>query len=211
MGSFVIGIAGCSGSGKTTLARVLSSALPAPSTVLPLDSYYLDLSHLSLAERALTNFDHPDALDWPLLLRHVERLRAGRPVQVPTYNFATHARTGDYQTVEPAPFVIVEGILTFHDPALRTLMDLRVFVDAPDTECFARRLHRDQRDRGRTRESVENQYATTVRPMAEKFVIPTQRWAHIVVSGASAITDAVDEVLRRLQSDGKASAASPNL
>jgi uridine kinase len=171
----------------------------------------LDLSHLPPAERAVANFDHPDALDWSLLKNHIHALRAGQPIQVPIYDFSTHSRTGAHVELNPGPYVIVEGILALHDAMVRELLDLSVFVETPDGECFSRRIRRDQHERGRTRESVEYQYEATVRPMAEQYVLPTKRWADVVVSGLMPITEAVEALLEKIQSAGKASAASPNL
>jgi uridine kinase len=178
----VIGIAGGSGSGKTTVVRRLMASLGDDQvTVLEHDRYYRDRSDLRLEERAALNYDHPDSLETDLLVRHVRALRAGEVVQVPQYDFARHNRLDACDPVQPRAAIIVEGILIFADAALRALMDVKVFVDADDDTRFIRRLQRDISDRGRTVQSVIDQYLGTVKPMHLEFVEPSKRYADIIV------------------------------
>lgn len=181
----VIGVAGGTGSGKTTLARALVDRLGEDRAVrLPHDAYYRDLGHLSPADRAQTNFDHPDALETELLVAHLDALKAGRAVEVPVYDFHTHTRQlGVSVRVAPRPAVIVEGILALCDAHLRARMDLKVFVDADADIRFIRRMERDMQTRGRSLSSVIHQYMETARPMHEQFVEPSRRYADIVLSG----------------------------
>lgn len=149
-------------------------------TYLIHDDYYKDITHLSLEERAKTNFDHPDSLDTALLISHVQELRAGRDVRVPCYDFATHARVGD-KVVMPNQIVLVEGILLFADPALVRLLDLKVFVDTDADLRLLRRMRRDLAERGRTPDDVAGQYVKTVRPMHQQFVEPSKDVADVIL------------------------------
>jgi uridine kinase len=178
----VIGVAGGSGSGKTTVVRrIVDSLGPDRVTVLDHDRYYRDRNDLRLEERAALNYDHPDALETDLMVRHVEELKAGRAVSVPTYDFTRHARLPTTEPASARRAIIVEGILIFADPPLRALMDIKVFVDTdPDTR-FIRRLLRDVAERGRTMESVVDQYQSTVKPMHLEFVEPSKRYADIIL------------------------------
>ena len=190
----VIGVAGCSGSGKTTLARELASLFAA--TLLPLDLYYRDLSHVPAAERGGRNFDHPDSIEIDLLLRHIRELIAGRPVDRPIYDFGTHTRVPDRtDRILPAPALIVEGILALHYPELRALYDLSVFVQAPSGVCLARRIHRDIRERGRTETSVREQFQTITQPMADQFVLPSAPYASLQVDGTESLDWSIATVL----------------
>jgi uridine kinase len=195
--SYLIGIAGPSGAGKSYLATHLADRLQAP--VLALDHYYRDLSHLPLEERARINFDDPAALEHELLIAQVGHLREGEAIEIPTYDFSVHTRTGETQSFQSAPFVIVEGLFTLHWPELRRLLSTRVFVDMTDDICLQRRRERDVRERGRTPESVVEQFRATVAPMAERYVRPTQLYADVVVSGAAAIEEEVERVLDHIQ------------
>jgi uridine kinase len=180
--TFVIGVAGGSGSGKSTVTREVLAAVGADRVaVLMQDDYYLDQSELSFEERCKTNYDHPDAFDWPLLMQHVQALRDGQSVDKPVYDFTNHIRAGDRVTVKPAPIIVVEGLFALFDPALRKLLSLKVFVDtAPDVR-FIRRLQRDIAERGRSAENVIEQYLQTVRPMHKQFIEPTKRNAHVIL------------------------------
>lgn len=193
----MIGIAGASCSGKTELARQLAARLDAP--VVSIDSYYRELSHLSLEERALVNFDEPAAIDEPLFISHMQALARGEEVLCPTYDFATHSRTSEVTRIPAANFIIVEGLFALHWPEVRALLGTRVYVDTPDEVCFERRLARDTRERGRTEESVRRQYAATVRPMAELHVWPTRRFADIIVSGQSPLDQTSGAVLAHIR------------
>jgi uridine kinase len=195
--SYLIGIAGPSGAGKSYLARHLSDYLRAP--VLSLDHYYRDLSHLPLEVRALSNFDDPSALEHDLLIAHVAQLAEARAIAVPIYDFSVHTRTAQTQPFEPAPFVIVEGLFTLHWPELRNLLGTRVYVEMTDDVCLHRRQERDVRERGRTPESVVEQFRSTVAPMAERYVRPTQEHAHVVVFGSALISEEVECVLEHIR------------
>lgn len=198
---FVIGVAGGSGSGKTTVVRNIISALGDEQvSVLEHDRYYRDHPELRLEERAALNYDHPDSLETDLLVRHVEELRAGRPVEIPVYDFARHARQPKTHTVTPRTAVIVEGILIFTDPALRRLMDVKVFVDTDDDTRFIRRLQRDISERGRTVESVIDQYLGTVKPMHLEFAVPSKRYADIIIPLGGHNTVAIDMLLTLIRS-----------
>ena len=180
-GPLVVGVAGGSGSGKTTLARELMSRLP-DVEIISMDSYYKDQNHLSFREREVTNFDHPSAFEMSLLVKHLSELRAGREVEVPVYDFGTHARrTGYVMRVRPTRIIVVEGILLFVEPALRQLIDVKVFVDASADVRFIRRMRRDVAERGRSAEQVVEQYMSTVRSMHDAFVEPTKALADLVV------------------------------
>ena len=182
MTPYLIGIAGPSCSGKTELARKLAASL-SEAPILSLDSYYHALDHLPMEERASCNFDHPNALDWPLIVQHVLELTEARPVDEPVYLFDKHTRAAHSRRVVPHDFVILEGLFTLHHPEVRSLLKASVFVKTPDEECYRRRLVRDIAERGRTEECVRRQYETTVRPMAEAFVLPTQTHAQLAIAG----------------------------
>lgn len=198
MKPYVIGVAGLSGSGKTALARELAPRLDAGCEVITLDSYYHPQDHRSIEERARLNYDHPDALDWTLLLRHLECLHCGSPIEEPHYSFERHTRSPRSRRVEPVPFLILEGILTLHREEIRALLDLKVYVATNPEECLRRRMERDIAERGRTRESVIEQYNTTVWPMALAFVLPSRDVADLVVSGETPLDESVSAVLRAL-------------
>jgi uridine kinase len=184
----IIAIGGCSGSGKSHLARALADCLGA--SVVPLDAYY----HGELQ----ANYDHPDALDWPLLLHHLRTLQRGTPVPQPVYLFDRHARSDETVEVAPAPFLVVEGIHALHRAELRALAALRVFVETPAVEALRRRLARDIAERGRTHESVLQQYRATVVPMAEQFVLPSRAHAHLTVSGEAPLEESTTLILSHL-------------
>ena len=197
----VVGIAGCSGSGKTTLARELAREHEA--TLFPLDLYYRDLSQFPLDERHMQNFDHPDSLESELFVEHIRELGEGRAILRPVYDFSRHTRViGKFETVEPTPFLIVEGILALHFAELWPMYDFSIYVDAPNEICLNRRIYRDMRERGRTEESVREQFEAAVKPMAEKYVLPSQTRASITVSGAEALDWSIERVLRGLRDRG---------
>ena len=180
--SLIIGISGGTGSGKTTVAnRILESVKASEVVFIQQDSYYRNLKDLPLDYRHVANFDHPDALDNDLLVNHIRKLRAGESVELPIYDFRTHTRANETRSVQPRPIVIVEGILIFADPRLLEQMDIKVFVDTPDDIRFIRRLRRDIDERGRTLESVIEQYVGTVRPMHIQFVEPSKRYADVII------------------------------
>jgi uridine kinase len=178
----IIGICGGTGSGKTTVANsILESVNAGEVAFIQQDSYYRNLKDLPLDYRQAVNFDHPDALDNDLLVHHVRKLKAGGSVELPLYDFKTHTRLNDTLLIEPKPIVIVEGILIFSDPRLLEQMDIKVFVDTPDDIRFIRRLKRDIAERGRTVDSVIEQYLVTVRPMHMQFVEPSKRYADVII------------------------------
>jgi uridine kinase len=178
----IIGICGGTGSGKTTVAnRILESVSASEVAFIQQDSYYRNLKDLPLDYRNAVNFDHPDALDNDLLVHHIRKLKAGGSVELPIYDFKTHTRQNETVLIEPKPIVIVEGILIFADPRLLEQMDVKVFVDTPDDIRFIRRLRRDISERGRTLDSVIEQYLNTVRPMHIQFVEPSKRYADVII------------------------------
>ncbi len=186
---YLIGIAGPSGSGKTELARALAASLGAP--LLSLDSYYPDLMHLSLEERARTNFDVPEMIDHELLFAHLRTLAAGGAVEIPVYDFTCHSRTERTETVSAGQFGVLEGLWALYWEDIRPLLGIKVYVDTPDQVCFERRLARDLRERGRTAESVAAQHAATTRPMAQRYVLPSREFADVVVSGVQPVERSV--------------------
>jgi uridine kinase len=197
----LIGIAGCSGSGKTTLARELAAQLDA--TLFPLDLYYRDLSQFPLDSRHKQNFDHPDSLASELFIEHIRSLAAGHTIHRPIYDFSHHTRVaGAFEPVVPSRFVLVEGILALHYPALHPLYDFSIYVNAPHDVCLTRRIHRDMRERGRTEESVRAQFAATAKPMAELYVLPSQARATITVEGTEALDWSIEQILHELRRRG---------
>lgn len=197
----IIGIAGGTGSGKTTVANAILARVGAENIAfLAHDAYYRDLQDLPRAQRDMINFDHPNSLETDLLVRHLRGLRRWETMQVPVYDFTTHARTDQTQPVRPQPVILVEGILVFAEPALRELFDVKIFVDTDADVRFIRRLQRDIKDRGRTVESVIRQYETTVRPMHLEFVEPSKRYADVIIPEGGLNVVAMDMVVARIQS-----------
>ena len=195
MRPYVIGIGGASCSGKSVLATHLAGALPGEATVVPMDAYYRDLSGMAAAERAEVNFDEPAALDHDLLARQLRRLASGEAADKPVYEFATHTRSATAERVQPGEFLVLEGLFALTWSAVRSELDLKVFVSASDALCLERRLRRDVADRGRTAESVREQFVRTVQPMAVRHIQPTRRYADIVVRGDAPVAQAVAAVL----------------
>jgi uridine kinase len=195
----VFGVAGGTASGKTTVARAVLDAVGASQIAyLPHDAYYRDRSDLPLEERALLNYDHPDSLETKLLVRHIKDLLVGVPVHVPVYDFTAHRRTTNTILVEPSPVILVDGILIFTKRKLRELMDIKVFVDTDSDVRFIRRLMRDINERGRSLDSVVQQYLDTVRPMHLKFVEPSRRYADVIIPGGGHNKVAMEMVVSRL-------------
>jgi uridine kinase len=195
-----VGIAGGSGSGKSTLAEKIVAALPPDQALLvQYDAYYRDRSHLSPAERARINFDEPDALEHGRLVSDLDALRAGRVVESPLYDFATHTRRRETRRLEPRRIVVVEGILLFAVPEVRERFDLRLFVDTPDDVRLLRRIRRDLLERGRDFGSIEAQYLGSVREMHERHVAPTRRHAHLIVPEGGENTAALEVLVGKLQ------------
>jgi uridine kinase len=196
----VIGIAGGSGSGKTTVAQAILQRVGSERIAfLQHDSYYKDLSGLPPTQRADVNFDHPDSLETDLLIEHIAALRDGKAVEVPIYDFSTDRRTSRTFTVQPCRVILVEGILIFAEPALRKMFDVKIFVDTDADLRFIRRLERDIHERGRTTESVIEQYTHTVRPMHLEFVEPSKRYADIIIPEGGHNAAALDMVVARVE------------
>ena len=195
----VIGIAGGTGSGKSTLVKNLVTTFGDAVTVLGHDNYYRRLDHLPMEERVKVNYDEPAALETELMVAHLEALRSGFAVECPVYDFAQHNRSNETTHIVPTSVIIVEGILIFENEALRNLMDIRIFVDTDADVRLCRRIKRDVRERGRTIESVIEQYQTTVKPMDEKYVEPSKRYAHLVVPEGGKNTVALDMILGRIR------------
>ncbi len=201
MPTFVVGVAGGTGSGKTTVARKLVDEFKdQPVRLIPQDAYYKDLKGLPLEERAQVNYDHPLAFDNELLVSHLDDLIAGKPVEQPIYNYHTHSRSEDTITVEPATIVLVEGILVLEDERLRQRMNIKVYVDTDADERFIRRLRRDLIERGRSIDSVIDQYLGSVRPMHLQFIEPTKRYADVIVPEGGANHVAIDLLASKIRS-----------
>lgn len=178
----IIGIAGGTGSGKTTVVRKILDTLPEDIVaVIPQDSYYNDQSHLALDVRKKTNFDHPDAFEWPLLAHHIEELRNGHAIEQPTYSYLTCTRLAETVHVEPHDVIIVEGIMALYDKKLRDLMDLKIFVDAGPDERLLRVIERDIAERGHPLEMLIGKYRSVLKPMHDEFIEPTKQYADIII------------------------------
>jgi uridine kinase len=195
----IIGVAGGTASGKTTVVEAILDRVGRDRiSHVSHDSYYKALNHLPLEERAHFNFDHPNALDTDLLVQHLKKLRAGETVEIPTYDFTTHSRRPETRTVYPQPVLIVEGILILVEPTLRELIDLKIYVDADADLRMIRRMKRDIHERGRTVDSVIEQYLTTVRPMHLEFVEPSKRYADVIIPGGGQNPAALELVTARV-------------
>ena len=200
MKPLVIGIAGGSGSGKSTVARKLADALREASVVfLDMDAYYRNLTHLSLEERRLVNWDHPDAFDLDLLTDQLQTLADGRPIRKPVYDFVSHTRRDGCELVEPADVIVIDGILLFAEARVRDLCDVKVFVDADADERVLRRIRRDMRDRGRPLEDIIDQYLSTVKPMHLQFVEPSKRYADVIVPRGGRNVVAIEMIVAKIQ------------
>lgn len=207
-----VAIAGASASGKTLLSdniiRGLQAKYGTDVALIPEDSYYKDLSHLELRAREEVNFDHPDAFDHELLLKHVSDLRSGKPIHIPTYDYLTNVRGTETEYVVPAKIVIVEGIMLLAEEVIRKEMDIKVYVDTPLDLCILRRIERDVIQRGRSVESVVEQYKKTVRPMFLQFIEPSKKYADIIIPrggknlvAVSLIHTLLEKLLRSPQED----------
>ena len=205
MNTLFIGIAGGTGSGKTTLTQHLKDHFGGAVTVISHDSYYKHYADMPFEERVKQNYDHPSAFDTDLLIRHLNALKNGESIQRPVYSFSDYNRTGETETVEPSSVIIVEGVLIFQNPALRSMFDIKIFVEADADVRILRRCLRDVEERGRTLQSVVDQYLTTVKPMHEQFVEPSRKYADIVVLQGGQNLVALDMIMQRIQShiDGK--------
>lgn len=193
----MIGIAGPSCAGKSELAHGLAKILASP--IVSLDSYYRDQAHLPFEQRQRTNYDVPGALDKELLISHFGLLAEGAEVHIPVYDFTRHTRAAEVHRVRAGEYAIVEGLFTLYWEEIRTLLHTKVFIGAADEVCFSRRLERDVHERGRTPESVLEQYRAAVRPMAEQYILPTRRFADVVLDGTAPIERSVAAVFAWIQ------------
>ena len=199
MSAIIIGIAGGTGSGKTTLTRHLKDHFGPEVTVIGHDSYYRRQEGKTYEERALQNYDHPDAFETGLLVRHLRELREGRSIQCPVYSYVDHNRTDKTTEIFPTKVLIVEGILIFQDPVLREMFDIKIFVETDADERILRRCLRDVEERGRTLRSVVTQYLTTVKPMHEQYVEPSRKYADIIVLEGGHNLVALEMIMQRIQ------------
>jgi len=196
-----IGITGGSGSGKTTIVNKIKTEIPRKSVlVIEQDSYYKDQSELSYEERCKTNYDHPLAFDSDLLVEHLENLSKWKDIQKPTYDYSIHNRKEERELVKPKDIIILEGILIFYDERLRDLLDIKIFVDTDSDIRLVRRIIRDINERGRTLESVLNQYMKTVRPAHEQFIEPTKKFADIIIPEGGENLVAIDIMVTKIKS-----------
>lgn len=199
MDCMIIGIAGGTGSGKTTLTQKLRDQFGENVSVVYHDNYYKAHSDMTYQQRAALNYDHPDAFDTDLMICHLMALRRGETVQCPTYDYTVHDRSDKTVCIPPTRVIIVEGILIFHDRALRDLMDIKIFVDTDADTRILRRILRDVKERERSLDSVVNQYLTTVKPMHEQFVQPSRQHADLVVLAGGYNLVALDMIIRRVE------------
>jgi uridine kinase len=196
----VIGIAGGSASGKTTVAKkIVAKSFPNDSvTLIRIDDYYKPLGHLSMEERKKINFDHPDAFDFDLLITHIQLLKEGKTILKPTYDFTLHDRSDQSEVINPCSVLVIEGIFALWEERLRSLFNIKLFVDTPADIRFIRRLKRDTESRGRSMDSVINQYLTTVRPMHLLFVEPSKEYADLIIPEGGNNTIAIDLIASKI-------------
>ncbi len=183
MKPYIIGIAGGSGSGKSTFAGRIKEAFPDQVSLISCDNYYLPHDELPLEERAHLNYDAPEALEFDLMVRHLEELKNGQAAVCPVYDFSKHTRSSKVTKIEPRPIILIDGILIFHDSDLRECMDLKIYVETDADERILRRARRDMKERGRDLDSVIEQYLSTVKPMHNTYVKPTKAFADIILNG----------------------------
>lgn len=196
----IIGIAGGTGSGKTTVVKKIVEALPPHYvSVVPLDSYYNDTSHMTEEERHAINFDHPDAFDWKLLIKQVNQLRKGEAIEQPTYSYILCNRLSETVHVEPKPVIIIEGIMTLLNKKLRDMMDLKIFVDADSDERLIRNIQRDIVERGRDVKMVVDRYLEVLKPMHEQFIEPTKRYADVIIPQGGENVKGIDMVCKFIE------------
>jgi len=201
MADMIIGIGGGTGSGKTTAAQKIIDSVGGEHVVfLQQDAYYRNLGDMPLELRNKVNYDHPDAFDTELMINHLAALRAGLSIEKPIYDYVTHSRKPEIIHIEPRDLIIIEGILIFNNPDLRNLMDMKVFVDTDADIRFIRRLHRDLKERGRSAESIIEQYINTVRPMHMQFVEPSKRYADVIIPEGGSNQVGIDLVTCKIRS-----------
>ena len=192
---YIIGIAGGTGSGKTTVVNKIMKALEGESVaVIPQDSYYNDNTHLTMEERRLINYDHPDAFDWDLMHQQISALRMGQSIKQPTYDYITSNRMAETIHIDPCKVIIIEGIMALYHSSLRELMDLKIFVDTDDDVRLIRNIRRDTVERGRTPEMVIERYLKVLKPMHEQFIEPTKRHADIIIPEGGSNSQAIDVI-----------------
>ena len=192
---YIIGIAGGTGSGKTTVVNKIMKALEGESVaVIPQDSYYNDNTHLTMEERRLINYDHPDAFDWDLMHQQISALRMGQSIEQPTYDYITSNRMAETIHIDPCKVIIIEGIMALYHSSLRELMDLKIFVDTDDDVRLIRNIRRDTVERGRTPEMVIDRYLKVLKPMHEQFIEPTKRHADIIIPEGGSNSQAIDVI-----------------
>lgn len=197
----LLGITGGTGSGKSTVAQEVLRSLPEESiSIIEQDSYYKDQSTMTFEERVKTNYDHPDAFDTPLLLKHLEMLLNGQAIEKPVYDFSIHNRKKETIKVDPRDIIILEGILILQEPEIRNLLDIKVYVDTDPDVRIIRRLTRDMKERGRSYESVVSQYLNIVRPMHLQFVEPSKRYADIIIPEGGFNRVAIDIIVTKIRS-----------
>jgi uridine kinase len=197
MRPYLIGIAGFSGSGKTTVANALARVLP--STIFSLDDYYFDHPHLTYDERCILNYDHPEMFDSVLMAEHLRDLSERKGIERPVYDFPTHSRARRTHFMGPNDYIIVEGLFTLHWPEVRELFGTKVYMEATHDVCLPRRERRDITERGRTQESVRTQYAATVQPMADEFILPTRQHADLIIQCTGQTQEAVKTILEHVR------------
>jgi len=196
----ILGIAGGTGSGKTTIAEKIFEHFNDQAVYIPHDRYYKDQSQKTMEERVKTNYDHPNALETELFITHLQEIQKGNTVDIPEYDFTKHTRKADTKTkIAPAPLIIIEGILIFDNPQLRDLIDLKIYVDVPADIRILRRAKRDIEERGRTLDTVYNQYIATARPMHEKYIEPTKEFADIIIPRGGKNEKAVSTLIHTLE------------
>lgn len=196
----LIGVAGGSGSGKTTVANNLVKAFESEvTTLLEQDAYYRELTNMTLEEKAKVNFDHPNSIEFELLKKHIEALKNGESIERPIYDFTTHSRKEGTVKINPSKIIVVEGILIFAVPEIRELFDVKIFVDTDTDEMILRRIERDMNERGRSFESIKNQYLTTVKPMYLEFCEPSKRYADVIIPRGGENRIAIDMLVSNLK------------
>lgn len=200
---FVIGISGGSGSGKTTLARKLHEAFPEESIVICQDSFYKDLSYLPIEKRAHENFDHPDSIEFSLIEKQLRALKSFESIDLPEYDFKTHTRLSTSIFLEPKKIIILEGSMLLSEPHIRDLLDIKLFVQAPDDVRLIRRIHRDQSERGRSVPSILSQYTSTVRPMHHSFIEPSKSYADLIIPEGGENRIALDLLISKIETELK--------